>query len=335
MTNIHRRDERRRVDTCPECGGRIVRRGSAQRRCQECGLVLHGRRLVSDRRRVIGPTGRASRGLGSPQSPARRDRGLSTVVGRSDRDARGNRIRSRKRRRLRRQRGLHRRAVSDASTRTLDGGLAEIATICGRLELGECVRETASVLFRRAREEHLLYGRPYESIAAATVYVAVRTTGVHRSLGAVVAASACRRRRIGRDARHLQRELDLAVEPPAVVEYLPAIRATLGMDERIERRARRLLEAAVESNVHSGRDPTGLAASALYTVARRDDRCPDCSQVEVAEAADVCPETIRARHEELRTLRPDESGSSGDDRPTVSAETSPTLSTEPTEQLQG
>lgn len=159
--------------------------------------------------------------------------------------------------------------------------------------------------FRRAVDERLLYGRSCESIAAATIYVAVRTGGVMRRLAEIVAVSSEPRRLIARDARHLQRELGLPIEPPSVVEYLPRIRTALRMDERTGRRARRLLEAAVEANVHSGRDPNGLAASALYTVSLLDDRCRDRCQTTVAEAADVTPETIRERHRELRELCPD------------------------------
>jgi len=159
----------------------------------------------------------------------------------------------------------------------------------------------AATIFRRAVEERLLYGRSCESAAAAAVYLAVRRSGVHRRLTEIVTASSESRRRVARDARHLKRELELAVEPPAAEEYLPQISSALGLDERSERRARQLLEAAIDANMHSGRDPGGLAASACYTVSLLEDG-PGCSQSAAATAGDVCPETIRQRHRELREI---------------------------------
>jgi len=177
----------------------------------------------------------------------------------------------------------------------------------------------AATVFRRAVEERLLYGRPCESVAAAAVYLAVRRSGVHRRLAEIVTASSESRRRVARDARHLKRELELAVEPPAVEEYLPQISSALDLADQSERRARRLLEAAIDANVHSGRDPGGLAASACYTVSLLGDG-PRCSQSAAATAGDVCPETIRQRHRELRELWVDVFESEPLDGPTESTQ---------------
>lgn len=283
-------------DTCPECGGRIVHRQTDERRCHECGLVLETRSLRRAKQRQ---TARTS------GPPGRRGRRLSTFMGSCRRDRRRRRIGQRKQRRLRRQRRLQRRAASDAVEDSLRIGTAEIERLGAALDIGTRIETIARTIYRRAVDERLLYGRSCETVAAAAVYVSVRRSGIHRELSEIAAESPESQRRIARDARHLQRELGLEVEPPAVVEYLPRIRSKLGLGERAGRRARRLLEAAIEANLHSGRDPSGVAASALYTVTLFDDSAPDCSQRAAAGAADVCPETVRDRYRELNELYPD------------------------------
>ncbi|MCU4717542.1 transcription initiation factor IIB family protein [Halobacteria archaeon HArc-curdl5-1] len=291
-----------RIDTCPECGGRIVARSELV--CRDCGLVLGS--LPPDfrprRRRSRARDG--GRATGAPLSPTRPNRCLSSYVGRR-RDARGNRVSSRTQRRLHRQRTQQRRAARAANKQTLQPGLSEIARVCAVLEVSDSVRANASVLFRRALAEHLLYGRAYESIAGATVYLGSRQAQVVRTLTEVTNASRCPNNSVVRDVRFLQRELEIAVDSLSATAYLPRLGSTLGLDERIVRRARQLLEAAIEENLHSGRDPKGVAAGALYTVSLLEECRVDLRQTEVAAAADVSPETVRARFSEFESLCPD------------------------------
>ena len=283
------------IDHCPECSSRIVQRTTSEPRCRECGL------LVSERSQRNPSVARSISGRGPPQRPEHR---LSTYIGDCSRDSRRRRISRSKRRRLRRQRRWQRRIASDAIGDSRRVGIAEIERLSGDLEVGNRVETVAATIFRRAVEERLLYGRACESVAAATVYLAVRRSGVHRRLDEIATESAESRRRLTRDARHLQRELGLAVHPPTAEAYLPEVCSELGLNECEQRRARRLLEAAIDENLHSGRDPSGLAASACYTVSRLQDES-SCSQTAAAAAGDVCPETIRRRYRELRELCPD------------------------------
>ncbi|MFW6018794.1 MAG: transcription initiation factor IIB [Halapricum sp.] len=206
---------------------------------------------------------------------------------------------------MHRLRTQHRRAARAANKQTLQPGLAEVARVCAVLEATGSVRANASVLFRRALAEHLLYGRAYECIAGATVYLGSRQAGVVRTLTEVADASRCPNNGVVRDVRFLQRELGVPVAPLPATAYLPRLQSVLELDERTVRRARRLLDAVVEQNLHSGRDPKGVAAGALYTVSLLEDCRMALKQTEVAAAADVTPDTIRARLDEFESLCPD------------------------------
>lgn len=295
----------RRIDTCPECDGPVRQVGQTETACADCGLV------VSDRPIDRGPEpgfssdpDEADERTGAPLTATVANRGLSTWMGSCRRDGHGNRIDSAKQARLRRQRTRQRRAAADANKDTLAPGLREIDRLCSELETGDSVAETASVAYRRALEESVIYGWAYESIAAATVYIAARNTGAVRTMAEVVGVSCRSKRRIARAVRHVQRELDIAVDPPEVTEYLPTISDDLTLSQRAVRLARRLLDAATAENIHSGRDPSALAASALYTVTLVEPETPDLCQTEVSEAADVSPLTVRSHFRELRPLCP-------------------------------
>lgn len=290
-----------RTETCPECPGTVQRTAADERVCSECGLVL------ADQPVRRGPDWRLDaedRRTGAPLTDRYANRGLSTWMGSCDRDGNGNLIGSERRQRLRRQRKRQRRAAADATRDSMSPGLKELKRVASALDLPEDVTETASVVFRRAVEEDVLPGWAYESVASAAVYVAARNAGTVRTLSEVSERSRRAERRVGRAVRHLQRELRLEVDPPSVTAYVPAVSDALGLSERLTRLAQSLLEVAVAENVHSGRDPTALAGSALYTVSLAIEDAPPLCQTDVSDAVGSCPLTIRNNFRELRPLCP-------------------------------
>jgi len=293
-----------RIDNCPECGGRIVSEREVV--CRDCGVVLDA--SPTDRRpRRTRPQARdGGRATGAPLTPVHANRRLSSYIGRRQ-DARGNPVSPQARRQLRRQRTQQRRAARGANKQTLQPGLAEIARVCAALEATSTVRESASVLFRQALTENLLYGRAYESIAGASVYLGARRVQFVRTLTEVANVSRCSNNSVRRDVRFLQRKLAVATGPVSPTAYLPRLQSALGLDGLLVRQARQLLEVVVERNLHSGRDPKGVAAGAVYTVSQREYG-REIDQSEVATAADVTAETVRSRFDEFGPLCPDFSG---------------------------
>lgn len=305
MTNARVHLAKTRIETCPECNEPVRQTESAESTCTECGLVLSEQHIDHGPEwRFTSDPEESQRRTGSPLTNTHANRGLSTWMGNCNRDGNGNQIESRKRRRLRRQRTQQRRAAADANRDTLEPGLKEIARQCSDHDLSDAVEETASVIYRRALDDNLLYGWSYEGITSAAVFIAARQTGAVRTLSEIVACSYRPKRRVARAIRHLQRELNLAVEPPAVTEYVPTIADDLDLSKRQQRLARALLEAAIDENIHSGRDPSALAASALYTVSLAVSDTPDLCQTEISDAVDIAPLTVRTHFRELRPLCP-------------------------------
>ena len=292
------RDER---EACPECGGRLVSDTEhAETVCSECGLVVEEGEI--DR----GPEWRAfdsaekdrkSR-VGAPTTKMMHDQGLSTNIGWQDKDAYGRALSSRQRQKMQRLRTWNERfRTRDSKERNLKQALGEIDRMASALGLPENVRETASVIYRRALEEDLLPGRSIEGVATASLYAAARQAGTPRSLDEISAVSRVDRMELTRTYRYIVRQLGLEVKPADPEHYLPRFVSGLDLSDETERVARELLEAARTEGVHSGKSPVGLAAAAVYAGALLANE--KVTQNEVSEVANISEVTIRNRYKEL------------------------------------
>ena len=289
------------VATCPECDARLQADSEhGETVCTECGLVVEEDEI--DR----GPEWRAfdsaekdqkSR-VGAPTTNMMHDKGLSTNIGWQDKDAYGNQLSNRQRRKMQRLRTWNERfRTRDSKERNLKQALGEIERMASALGLPENVRETASVIYRRALSENLLPGRSIEGVATAALYAAARQAGVPRSLDEVERVSRVDKMELPRTYRYIIRELNLEVKPADPESYVPRFISDLELSDEVERRARELIEAARNAGVLSGKSPVGLAAAAVYAAALLCNQ--KVTQNEVSEVADISEVTIRNRYKEL------------------------------------
>jgi transcription initiation factor TFIIB len=165
------------------------------------------------------------------------------------------------------------------------------------LGLPKNVRETASVVYRRALAENLLPGRSIEGVATASLYAAARQAGVPRSLDEVRRVSRVDKDEVSRTYRYVVRELKLEVQPADPEQYLPRFVSDLDVDGDVESYAHVLLQNAKEHGVHSGKSPVGLAAAAIYAGGLLANE--ELTQAEVSDVTDISEVTIRNRYREL------------------------------------
>jgi len=295
--------------TCPECGGRLhADQEHGETVCADCGLV------VSEDSIDRGPEWRAfnpgekdqkSR-VGAPTTKMLHDKGLSSTIDWQHKDAYGRTLSSKQRQKMQRLRTWDERfRTRNHKERNLKQALGEIDRMASALGLPETVRETASVIYRRALAEDLLPGRSIEGVATAAVYAAARQAGIPRSLDEVSAVSRVDDMEFKRTYRYIVRELSLEVQPADPTDYVPRFSADLDLSEESKRRARELLEAGKLEGVHSGKSPVGLAAAAIYAAALLTNE--KLTQSQVSEVTDVSEVTIRNRYKEL--LEASEAGS--------------------------
>jgi len=294
-------DERTDRFACPECKAEnALEQESGETVCQECGVVVD--EAVVDR----GPEWRSfsqeeknrkSR-VGAPTTKMLHDEGLSSVIDWRDEDGYGRSLTPKKREQMQRLRTWDERfRAQDAQDRNLKQALTEIERMASAFGLPKNVRETASVIYRRALEDGLLPGRSIEAMATASLYAACRQANVPRTLDEFETVSRVDQREFARAYRYIARELQLAVEPADPADYLPRFASELDIDDETRSVARELIEAAKEQGVHSGKSPVGLAAAAIYAGSILSNS--KVTQQTIGEAMDVSEVTIRNRYREL------------------------------------
>ena len=309
-TNEQTSDETEREheeNRCPECSGNLVsdeERGETV--CAECGLVVDEDQIDP------GPEWRAfdakekdqkSR-VGAPTTNTMHDKGLSTNIGWQNKDAYGNSLGSRQREKMQRLRKWNERfRTRDSKERNLKQALGEIDRMASALGLPDNVRETASVIYRRALDEDLLPGRSIEGVATSALYAAARKAGTPRSLDEISNVSRVEKDEIARTYRYVVRELSLEIQPADPKSYVPRFVSDLSVSDEVERRARDLLDTATEKGIHSGKSPVGLAAAAVYAAALLSNE--KVTQSEVSDVSDISEVTIRNRYHELLEAKED------------------------------
>ena len=286
---------------CPECSGNVVTDDEhGETVCDDCGLVITEDSV--DR----GPEWRAfdsaeknqkSR-VGAPTTNTMHDKGLSTNIDWRNKDAYGRSLGARQRQKMQRLRKWNERfRTRDSKERNLKQALGEIDRMSSAVGLPDNVRETASVIYRRALNEDLLPGRSIEGVATSCVYASARMAGVPRSLDEIADVSRVEKSEIARTYRYVVRELSLEVRPADPEQYVPRFASSLDLSEESEMRAKQLLKNAKEQGVHSGKSPVGLAAAAVYAAALLTNE--KTTQAAVSEVADISEVTIRNRYHEL------------------------------------
>lgn len=294
--------EQTKTHHCPECGSNRLMRDyeCAEIVCMDCGMVIAAK--IADRGpewRTFDDEQRSKRTrVGAPLTYTIHDKGLSTMIDWHDRDIYGKSLSPGQKAQVYRLRKWQRRIrVSDAIERNLAFALSEITKIANNLSLPKNILETASVIYRKAVKERLIRGRSIQGVTAAAIYLACRQCGLARTLEEIAQASNVNKKEVGRSYRFLIKELEYPIPPLKPSQYITKFSNQLTMQGKVEEIAHKILVAAKELKLTSGRGPTGIAAAASYiafvlTSERKTQR-------EIAEIAQVTEVTIRNRYKEL------------------------------------
>ncbi len=284
---------------CPECDSPVVTDGG-ETSCTVCGLIIEEYRIdhAGNPRANFDPE--KTKRTGPPLTQGRHDRGLSSEIGWGH-DAKGNSLSGAKRRQLSRLRTQHGRARwRSKAERNLGHACLEIARMVSALELPTFVRESASSTYREAQQAALIMGRSIESMAAGAVYATCRCAGFTVSVREVADVSVCSRDQVLNAYRVLNVELDLETPVIQPESLLPKLATACDISEQVQHRAYELTMEAVDAGVGNGRNPRGVAAGCLYTAVVEQELLT--TQADIADAAEICVETLRSRYQELQEV---------------------------------
>jgi len=269
--------------------------------CRNCGLVL------SDKVQESRPEWRAftteeanerSR-TGIPSSLARHDMGLSTVIGRTDKDANGRAIDVAMRSTMGRLRAWDFRTQAHSPTdRNLRQAFSELDRLKDKLAVSDAVIEKTAYIYRKAQERGLVRGRTISAMVGAALYIACRETGASRTLKDIAEIGNIKRKDLARIYR-LVMELDLKIPMIDPMKCIVRVANRANLSERTKRIALNIMKDVTKSGMSAGKDPMGLAASVLYLACLRTSESR--TQTDIAVAAGVTEVTVRNRYKNLKS----------------------------------
>jgi transcription initiation factor TFIIB len=236
---------------------------------------------------------------GTPTSLAFHDMGLSTVIGKEATDASGNVIDTGTRMRMNRLRTWdYRSQVQSSGERSLQKAFSILSRLKDRLRLPNHITEKAAYTYRKAQERGLVRGDTIDSVLTASIYVALRQSGVPRTLDEISEISNVKLRHAARSYRRVVTQLDIKAPVIDPSKYIMKVANKLGFDEKIKRNALELMGQAQKKNILVGKDPVSMASSILYLVNIAEGHHK--TQAEIAKAAGTTEVTVRNRSKELR-----------------------------------
>ena len=289
---------------CPSCNKTtlITDQDSGEIVCKTCGIVLsEGTEAAGPEWRSFANDGVDKSRTGTGTSITMHDMGLSTVIGPANKDATGKPLSSSMKQTMDRIRTWDSRSQAhSAADKNLRQALSEMDKLKDKLSLTDAVIEKAAYIYRKAMDMKLVKGRSIQGLVAACVYAACRDTETPRTLDNVADGINIRRKDVARCYRLIFRELDLKVPVADPVNGIPRIASIAGLGEKTKRKAVEILKMAKKIGMVAGKDPTGLAAAALYLACITDGG--NKTQKEISEASGVTEVTIRNRCAGLRTF---------------------------------
>jgi transcription initiation factor TFIIB len=240
---------------------------------------------------------------GAPTSLAVHDMGLSTVIGRTNRDASGQILDASMLSTIKRLRTWDTRIqIHNSEDRNLRQAFRQLDVLKDKLGLSDVIVEKTAYIYRKACERQLPRGRTITGVLTAAMYLACRDMGIPRTLKEISTISNIKRKDIARNYRMLVFELEIVIPIVDPMNCIIRIANRVKLSDKTKRQAVRMMNniAKEEIILSAGKNPMGFAASVVYLaniITKEDD---NMTQIELAEAAGVTEVTIRNICKSLR-----------------------------------
>jgi transcription initiation factor TFIIB len=256
----NKNDNKSNMITDPESGEHI---------CGNCGLVLSIEKVEETRPEWrnfdLEQKNNNRIRTGMPTSLARHDMGLSTIIGRTDRDYSGNRIATSIKPTIDRLRILDYRTQLYSSTdRSLKRAFAELDALKDKLTLPDSVIEKTAYTYRKAQSRGMVRGRTVSAMLAAAIYIACREIGVGKTLKDIARGTNVKPKSLSHSYRMLLTELDIKTPMLDPLRCVVKVANKMHLHEKITRQGMDIMHTTIRKEASAGKNPMGLAAAVLY-----------------------------------------------------------------------
>ena len=285
--------------------------------CSNCGMVISDKAEQSgaEWRNFSNSQARNNNNssrhrTGNPLSLARHDMGLYTIIGQTDKDAKGQKLDASIRSTMGRLRTWDYRTQAYTSTdRNLSQAFDQLDRLKDKPGLSDAAVEKTAYIYRKAQEKGLVRGRETHSVLAATVYIACREMETPRTLKDIAEISNIKRKDITRNYRRLVIELDLKIPIVEPMKCITRIANKVDVSQKTKLKAMDLMsDVTKRGGISAGKNPMGLAATVLYlssTITGEEEEKNNITQTMFAKTAGVTEVTIRNILKTLKKLERD------------------------------
>lgn len=284
---------------CKRCGKQSIIQDAASGEifCKSCGVIIVQKILDSTYKSKN--TDIDSRTTGEPFSIAIHDFGLSTLIGRTNKDAKGNSFTPKATDTINRIRiqDLRSQAHKNKDT-TLRMAFGLLQRIQDKIGISDAVKELAAHIYRKAIERKITQGRSMDAVVAASVYAACRSSQTLRTLRDISESSGVKRKKISQSYRALVKQLEITIPVVDQTRCILKISNNLGIVGRTKNLALEIIQKAESIGILAGRDPVGISAGAVYyaCILRKEK----FTQTQVAQASGITAVTVRNRYLEIQ-----------------------------------
>lgn len=226
------------------------------------------------------------------------DKGLSTIIGNTNRDASGNFISSQMKSTFNRLRTWDSRSRSNSQDRNLRTAFTVLGTAKSKLDLSDNVIERAAYLYRKAINKNIIRGRTITGTILSALYVSCREANVPRTLQEIANVGNISFKNLSRHYRVFVKALDLQVVSFNPSEFVSKIGTIVGLSEKAKRDALGILYSVHKMGITDGKNPVSLAATAIFLSGVLNEE--KITQDKISDASGVSTVTIRNNAKILR-----------------------------------
>ncbi len=265
--------------------------------CSSCGFVINNESIDNHQSVISGYDDKARTGM--PQSLAMPHKGLSTLIGVGDVDAKGKALEPSQRMDIQRLRTWNNRTqLNDSISRNLEKALKYLNNFGDKLYLNNAVIEGAAYIYRKAATKKLAKGRSTIGLVGASLYAACRESETPKTIMDVAIVCNLPNKDIMTHYKLLLKELSLNVPTSKGTDYVTLISNRLNLSEKTKREALRINSIVEQKNLSIGKNPRAVAGAVIYLSSQICNEF--VRQVEICQVADISTVSLRKRCKEIK-----------------------------------
>ena len=296
-------DGRNKATYCNQCNNDTVifDMVSSEFVCSSCGCVANDKFFNNEHSSGYSTQSEYSdrSRTGMPESLAIHHKGLSTLIGMGDTDARGKALEPEQRMKMQRLRTWNNRSqLNDSISRNLEKALKFRNNFGDKLYLSQAVLESAAYIYRKAAIKKLAKGRSTLGLVGAALYAACRETATPKTISDVAAVCNLSSKDVMSHYKLILRELSLQMPVLHGPDYVTLLANRLNLSEKIKREALKIYSQVQQNRISIGKNPRALAGAVIYLASQNCNEF--LRQVEICQIADISTVSLRKRCKEIK-----------------------------------